>query len=49
MEMSYRDEQMYDFISMLFESLSNYSEERADKWKYIEGYSEIVSIVLTEL
>jgi hypothetical protein len=35
MEMSYRDEQMYDFISMLFECLSKDSAEHADKWKYI--------------
>jgi len=47
--MSYRDEQMYDFISMLFECLSKDSAEHADKWKYIEGYSNIVSVIMTEL
>ena len=49
MEMSYRDENMYDFISLLFECLSKDSAENADKWKYIEGYSQIVAIILTEL
>ena len=45
--MSHRDEDMYDFISLLFECLSNDSAERADKWKYIEGYSQIVAVVMT--
>lgn len=40
---------MYDFISLLLETLAKDSSEKSDKWKYIEGYSKIVAIVFTEL
>lgn len=49
MEISYKDEVFYDFISLLFETLSKDSAEKSDKWKYIEGYSKIVAIIMSEL
>ncbi len=47
MELSFKDASMYTFFSLLIKSLSNDSLEKADKWKYIEGYSKIVAVIMT--
>ena len=40
---------MYAFISCLLRTLTPDFVEKADKWKYIKGYSQVVAIILTEL
>lgn len=49
MEIGFKDELFYNFCTVFFDKLKKMNLGGAEKWKYLDGYSQITTLILGEI
>lgn len=49
MEIGFKDELFYHFCCIFFDKLKQLSIGGAEKWKQVDGYSQMVIIIMSEM